>query len=402
MLFSIYIFHPVSGHVFYDSIANSRHIVLWLAREYELYEIPRTEIVSKSAISPEDNILLIIDESVRADYLSAINENVGKTTPWLSKYLSEFNETAFNYGIMLAGGTNSFLGRSIILTGISRLPDEDFSSQRNPTVFQVAKANGYKTVLIDLQGMFPYSVIRKSDMGYVDEVYLKWSVFSSDPKKADIAAAAQLRKRMNEEKGLFIVLLKWGVHVHYEARYPGSEAEHQHFLPKLEEEERHSSEKRLQIVNSYKNALRYNVDGFFSALLGSDLRSLKNTTILWTSDHGQSLQEDGQLEPHSSSYIEQALVPFVMFSTNRWVLDNLKRPKDIEFTLSHMNIYPSLCSIMEKKTNVINGEYTSLFYTGEPILPPLCYVYGSLWNGIVAHPDVENNKLKLREEKYLY
>jgi glucan phosphoethanolaminetransferase (alkaline phosphatase superfamily) len=387
---------------FGESIFNSRRVVFSFLRESELYRIPRDAVASGPETPPEDNILLIIDESVRPDYLSAVNESAGETTPRLSRYLSEFDENAFNYGIMLAGGTYSLLGRSIILTGISRLPDEDFSSQRNPTLFQLARARGYKTALADLQEAFPYVVFRESDMECVDEAHLKWRDFSSDPQKADIAAATWARKRMSEEKGLFIVLLKWGVHVHYEARYPGSLPEHRHFLPKLEAGERHSPEKRREIVNSYKNALRYNVDGFFSALLGEDPRSLEDTTILWTSDHGQSLQEDGQLEPHGSRYLEQALTPFMLFSTNRWVLEHLKRPKDIAFTLSHMNIYPTVRSIMEKKTDIVSGEYASLFYTREAAPPPLRYMYGSLWDGPVASPDAPNGKLELREEKYLY
>ena len=80
------------------------------------------------------------------------------------------------------------------------------------------------------------------------------------------------------------------------------------------------------------------------------------------SDHGQSFQEDGQLEPHSSQYVEQALVPFVVFSTAPWVLEHLRRPEEIKGTLSQLNIYPTLTSIFERRREVRREGFLSLFW----------------------------------------
>jgi glucan phosphoethanolaminetransferase (alkaline phosphatase superfamily) len=285
---------------------------------------------------------------------------------------------------------------------VDSLPDSRLSSLRNATLFQIAKARGYKTVLIDLQNDFPNIVIRKSDMVYVDEYHSKWTDFASERFLSDIRAAGYVRRRLIDEKGLFVVLMKLGVHIPYEARYPGRQTEHQVFVPKLSKYESHSLDNRLKIAGSYKNALRYNVDGFFSGLLGEDFYETANNTILWTSDHGQSLQEDGQLETHNTNYLEQALVPFVVFSTDPWVLSNIRKPEEIGVTLSHMDIYPSVSAILNRQRDYSPGQCGPLFSGTPKTARPLRVVYESLWNGKTFEPPSEAGRVKLRTEKYLY
>lgn len=290
-----------------------------------------------------------------------------------------------------------------ILTGLSAFPDSQFLSLKNPTIFQIAKANAYKTILIDLQGATPNGVIRRNDTEkYLDELKVDWSEFSpNNPMMADIAAAEYLRKRFINEKGLFVILCKRGVHVLYESSYPGEDKKYQHYLPKLARGETHSLNKRERIIN-YKNAIRFNIDGFFSALFGDVPDEIQNTTILWTSDHGQSLQEDGQLEPHNSGYLEQAFVPFLIFSTTPWVLENIKRPENISATISHLNIYPSLRSIFEREQNIKQGEFLSLFWQNKWQNPKLFYASGGLWHEDVHFPSVLNGRVIMRSDKYIY
>ena len=399
----LYLLHPTSRHVFFDSLSNSMHIFMQYYEEAQYYRIPREDYITDvPRINPDDNVVLVIDESIRGDYLSINNPSVD-TTPVLERYFRSLPENMWNYGIALSAGTNSLLSQGAIFTGVIELPDKNFSSLRHPTLFQVAKGNHYKTILIDLQGYFPNVVIRRNDMQHIDEIHLKWSDFSNDPKIADINAAKVLHERLKREKGLFVVLIKWGAHVHYEGRYPGEKREHQHYLPKLDVGERHTLDKRREIINSFKNAVRFNVDGFVAALLGDEPLSLPDTTILWVSDHGQSFQEDGQIEPHSTGYLEQALVPFMLFSTEPWVSEHVRRPEAIGGTLSQLNIYPTLMSVFERRQNVRRGDFLSLFWSGEWRSPPLFYISGgSLWNSALSAPLVSNDRVVLRSEKYMY
>lgn len=398
IIVALYLHRPVSGNVRGDAFANSLHVLMAYHHSAQLYEVPRLPYVAESPQeAPTDNLLLVIDESVRGDYLSINNASLD-TTPILEGILRAHPDNSWNYGVAVSAGTNTFSAQTAILTGISALPDNQLTALKHPTIFQVAKANHYRTVFIDLQGAHPDAVIKRSDMAFVDEERFGWSGFSMDPKMADLLAARYLRSRFEEERGLFVVLCKWGVHVHYEARYPGKDPEHQHYLPKLDEGEHHDLTKRQKIINSYKNAIRFNIDSFFSELFGGGGMP-PDTTVLWVSDHGQSFQEDGQLGPHGGDSLEPALIPLVVFSTEPWVSQNIKRPQNMG-TLSQLNVYPTLCSVLERRTNVRGGDYLSLFWKGEWRNPPL--LYGGVLGGEATQAPTKDGKVLLRTEKYVY
>ena len=93
----------------------------------------------------------------------------------------------------------------------------------------------------------------------------------------------------------------------------------------------------------------------------------------------------------------------MLFSTEPWVLEHLRRPETIEGTLSQLNIYPTLTSVFERRRDVRRGDFLSLFWDGEWSFPPLFYISGgSLWDAVLSNPEVKNNKIILRTEKYLY
>lgn len=354
--------------------------------------------------NPSDNLVFILDESIRGDYLSINNPGLN-TTPLLEKYMHDYKDNIFNYGIMISAGTRSSPSRITVMTEINQIPDKDLRAFKNPTIFDVAKANGYRTILINVQGDFPDLVFRKSDIERVDEVYLASGDFDGNKYfTADFAAADFVRKRLESEKGLFIFFEKIGVHMMYETRYPGEEKEYQVFMPKLERHDYYTLEKRRKVINSYKNAVRYNIDNFFRHLLGENSSELQNCTILYTSDHAQSFMEYGQIASHSTDYLEQALVPFIVFSTNSWVLENLRRP-DETGTLSHMNIDPTINSILCRDVNQASGKYYSLLSKTEWENPPLLYlVTQPIWSGRnsgLLSTDI-NGKIIMPVEKYMY
>jgi hypothetical protein len=91
-----------------------------------------------------------------------------------------------------------------------------------------------------------------------------------------------------------------------------------------------------------------------------------------------------------------------VFSADPWVLSNIQRPETISGTLSHMNIYPSVASILRRERDYSPGGYNSLF-SEHPMPPqPLRFVCGDLWTGEAIEPPLESGKVKLRTEKYLY
>jgi glucan phosphoethanolaminetransferase (alkaline phosphatase superfamily) len=403
ILFVILYLYRYYGVVSLDTIMASIKVLYEFFKETRYYRYSRVSRSTMPALPARPlaelvNVLLIIDESIRADYLSINNPGVD-TTPFLKSFFDSFPNNAFNYGVAIAAGGSSFLSQITILTGPDDLPDRKLDTLRRPTIFQVAKAAGYRTMMLALQDDFPNVAFGRSDMAYVDEFMHQGHDLAPLPMNVDLAAAAFVRKRLASERGLFIVLLKTGAHIRYETRYP-RDGEHCIFSPRLAPREALSLGRRREIVNSYKNALRYNLDGFFRALFEDGL--IPNTTVVYTSDHGQSFQEDGQIESHGSKYLEQALVPLLVFSSDSWVLENLKRP--CRYTLSHMNIYPTISCLLrrEPEQKETRGAHQSIVTHDEIEPQRLRYIYGGLWDGTPVEPPMKDGRVVLREERYMY
>ena len=388
-----------------DSMSRSLVIFQQTAENLKYYYIEREyNSAPVTRKNPTDNIIFILDESIRGDYISINNPEVN-TTPVLVKYLRDFPENIFNYGIMLSAATVSFPSRTAILTCIDSLPDSNLKTFINPTLFDIAKANGYKTILMNVQGDFPDLVLRASDMARINEIYLSSGDFDGEHNyNADMNAAKFIRDRLKNEKGLFIFLEKVGSHIPYENRYPGEKPEHKIFMPKLAKNDFFNlfDRKPEEVINSYKNAIRYNLDNFFAALFGENPLELQDCTIIYTSDHGQSLMEYGQKETHGTGYFEQAIVPFLIFSTDSFVLENLLSPDKISGSLTHMNVSPTISSIILRDSEKYNN---SLISRKRWANPPLIYLKsGTLWDGLISAPVSadSNGKIILKPDKYKY
>ena len=405
LVFAAYCINPKGEFVVEDFMGYSLKTLRASIRGLQYLSIPRDTYTASNPRIPQDNVLLIVDESIRGDYLSINNPEID-TTPALTKYLHDYPGNMLSYGVIVAAATSSSLGRTSVLSGLSSIPDKKLDVFRKPTVFSIAKANGYRTVLINVQGDFPDLLFRQSDMKDADEVYLAEGILDAHKEiDADFHAAEYIRRRLKEERGLFIFLEKMGAHIPYEDRYPGHDPINQIFMPKMDKGERHTFDKRRKVVNSYKNCLRYNIDGFFTRLLGDDPLSLEDCTVIYTSDHGQSFMEYGQIESHTTGYLEQALTPLLVFTTDSWVLGNLRRPESVPGTLSGMNIYPTVKSVLSRENECKSGEYISLLSRGEWRNAPLVWLKTPpLWSGESSQPastDIDG-RIILPTGKYMY
>ena len=111
------------------------------------------------------------------------------------------------------------------------------------------------------------------------------------------------------------------------------------------------------------------------------------------------------LESHGWKWLEQALVPFLIFSTDHWTLEHLRRPADVPGTLSQMNIFPTLCSILCRDLEREPGRYGSLVSDRAWERPELLYIgRGTPWNGDVFTPELvdADGRIILPTELYIY
>lgn len=295
------------------------------------------------------HIVMIVDESVRGDQLQ-INNPAQASTPFLAgnpKGLS-------NFGVAVSVHNCSAESRLILRTGlkITDLPDLDGRAFKVPSIWQFARHAGFKTVLIDaFADVFDtHSYMTESELTFIDK---KIPVGGNPTYLRDQKIATEiLPALLAGEKPVFVYVNKYGAHYPYSHKYPAGFDDN----GKPAEDDLNDRDK---LVENYHHAVRWSVDEFFRNLLAHI--DLKDTLILYTSDHGQSLLEGGYKQPHCTDNIRtysdegivirthpgEGIVPLFALSDNSQFAQALKKYAQINFgKATHYNIFPTLLLAM--------------------------------------------------------
>jgi glucan phosphoethanolaminetransferase (alkaline phosphatase superfamily) len=305
---------------------------------------------------PRNNIVLVIDESIRGDHLS-INGYGRETTPFLEQ-LANHEEGFHNLGLAVAGATCSYSSNALLLTGVRPGFDEFELTASYPTLFQYAKAMGYKTYYMDAQTNSFWNGLTARDVSFID-TWLKAFDFGDD-LQSDLRAADLIAEIVSEGTGNFIVLNKRGVHFMYEGSYPAESAV---WLPLPDDYETHPD----LVSNAYDNGVLYNVNTFFERLL-ADPEVLATTAILYTSDHGQTLFEDNASWLHCNSTLREATVPLILIGRNL-------PPVTIPPRAQHSNILPTLLDLMAVPDRERIHSYSLSLFSATEVWPTEQYYF---------------------------
>lgn len=305
------------------------------------YQVPRQQVAFRAQKLPGNNIVLIIDESMRGDHLS-LNGYSRPTTP----FLDDLNRKGYikNWGIGVSGTTCSFNSNSLLLTGVTEIPDVNGDIYKFPTIFQYAKAMGYKTYYFDGLGTYRW-LGKPSDVEFVDE-WLMAEAFTKDVWfDNDAKIAEYVREIVGGSTGNFIWINKFGVHFPYKNSYPDSAIK---WLPVAESEGISvfpTGSKHEKLKNSYDNAILYNSQSFFASLF--EKGAAADTFYVYTSDHGQNLSEKSSAHSHCLATKPEANVPLLMIADPQ-----ILPSADTGYKAAHKNIFPTLLDLM----NVPEGE----------------------------------------------
>ena len=329
---------------------------------------------------PDNNLILVFDESIRGDHLS-LNGYSRKTTP----YLEELERTGrlANWGIAVSSSTSSHPSYNAFITGanpdeVARMKTDEINSL--PTIFQYAKAAGYRTWLIDGQMMEYWGGV-PDDLNYIDE-YVSLAEIDSPNRvedwqrqgaavtdensrtdgmkqwDIDVKIAKIVRDIYSSAKGNFIFVYKRGVHFPYEKNYPDEQAAWQPIYRFRGQYEVPGDDSFQGIVNSYDNALRYGTDMFFRQL-GGDFAKLENgTVVLYTSDHGESFYLNGRAG-HGGDSPGEANIPLFVLG-----IDDLKAGPNCK--ASHHNMFAAMLDVMKYPVEVRQRNYSSSFLNCGP------------------------------------
>jgi lipid A ethanolaminephosphotransferase len=331
---------------------------------------PREELEPIAASDPPaKNVIFVIDESIRGDHLS-LNGYHRRTTPYLDELFDK--GLLLNWGIADSVTTCSQSSDLLLLSGLTLqdLPDLDNKAMKVPTIFQYAKALGYRTYYFDGQ-MNTFWNVKLRDMKYIDEW---WNVnkllqINNDYQQVDFVIAEAVRSVVTTSRGNFIWIIKAGAHVPYHKRFPESAAQ---WLPSYAGD-RWDVHRQSEIVNAYDNAIRYNVDGFFSHLI-PDHKAPDDTVIVYTSDHGQTLAEGGEGSSHCGYTRNEAIVPLFIIGYMGFGIDT-------KYKASNPNLFATLLDLMGFPESARKRSYgRSLLKAREADSEPRYYVGPTLRN----------------------
>jgi glucan phosphoethanolaminetransferase (alkaline phosphatase superfamily) len=229
------------------------------------------------------NILMMIDESVRGDYVDLTPGN--PHTPNFAALADKF----VDFGPAVSGGNCSNYSNAILRFGASRR-DLTHSINNSPTIWQYAKRAGYRTVFVNGQTTAEAGVLTSSggkmtnfmtlkEQSDIDKIYL---IEEGGMDQADFALLDIVRSELAAGKPVFIYANKNGAHFPYDRSYPRSETV---YWPTMASSGEDSVATRIA---SYRNAVRWSVDVFMKKLF--ETTDLSSTTMIYTSDHGQLLR----------------------------------------------------------------------------------------------------------------
>jgi lipid A ethanolaminephosphotransferase len=328
-----------------------------------LYAGPRQPVELTADASPRPRVLiLIVDESVRGDHLG-INGSAKGTTP----YLASISDQLLNFGIACSA-TNISSGTNIILQSglrVDQCPDRAHLALKMPSIFQYAKAAGYRTCFLDGQSA-PGDLSNFMTERDVEDIDVFYRV-TADPQeqgekyRRDHLMVQRIKEIIADGDPVCIYVNKYGAHFHYENTYP---LEERRFAPTMNPQKSMGASGMEEIENSYANSILWSVDRFFELLIPS--LDAAETVVLYTSDHGQSLKEGKGISTHADRAkppSSQANVPLVGWGSllEQRFPDGVAGFRD---RMSHFPLFPSLLILMGYEESEVTSRY------GTPVWVP--------------------------------
>ncbi len=365
------VFHTISFGAFFRT-TTSFPIIWHFGTTFQpprkvFFNQSRQQITFQTNTLPKNNIVFIVDESVRGDHLS-LNGYTRKTTPLLDDLQKQ--GSLQNWGLAVSGTTCSLTSNNLMLTGLTDLPDLDFKTYKLPTIFQYAKAAGYKNFYFDGQVSQLWNG-KPADIADYGEWITSKEFADKKSFEVDAEIARRVKNVVENSTGNFIWINKFGIHKPYQNSYPQTETVWS--ATNISDDSTAFYDKNVSqesLINSYDNALLYNSESFFNNLLSQNLSA--NTFYVYTSDHGQTLLENGAIASHCSDTKPEAIVPL-------FIIGNLQNQVDTKYRASHSNIFATLLDLMNFPESERKFSYaTSLFKAKESDSKPRFYYTGDL------------------------
>lgn len=297
--------------------------------------------------------IMILGETARAESFH-INGYARNTTPNVEK------ENIINFGNVSSCGTSTAISLPCIFSHLNRKNFDVEEAESNSNLLDALRNAGINVLWRDnnsgCKGVCGRVKSESSDQFSID-------TFCNENGCFDEVLLNELDKYLNTiEKDTYIVLHQQGSHgPAYFKRYPQSFAR---FKPECRSSTVHKCTHE-EVVNSYDNTILY-TDYFISKVIDYLKRktSTYDTAMLYVSDHGESLGENGVYLhglPYFMAPSHQTQVPLLM-----WLSDGFSIAQKVNISclhdkkneaISHDNILHSVLGIMDVNTSRYNKQY---------------------------------------------
>ena len=298
--------------------------------------------------------VLVVGETVRAANFSLMGTYARPTTPELSSL------DVFAFRNVTSCGTSTEVSVPCMFSQWGR---EDYDERRirnSEGLLDVLTRAGYKVKWIDNQSGCK-GVCRGAGVEYLKIDPRTFPDLCASDECHDGVLVRQLQLELTRvSRDTVFVLHMMGNHgPAYFARYP---AEFRRFTPDCATAELRKCT-REQVVNAYDNAVLY-TDHVLAGVVGTLARSAAfDTAMLYVSDHGESLGENGLYLhglPYSIAPSTQTHVPMISwispgFSAAVGASRNCLRARTGE-PLSHDNVFHSVLGLLDVHTSVYKPE----------------------------------------------
>lgn len=305
----------------------------------------------------EELIVLVVGETARYDHFG-INGYPRDTTPYLSKV-----KNLISYSNFTACGTSTAVSVPCMF------------SLKNSKEFKVTSSQ-YEANVLDIMPVEDVNIHwfdNNSDSKHVaDRVdYQNFKTPDNNPicdvECRDVGMIPQIKKVINPKLDNLIILHQMGSHgPAYYKRYPKS---FEKFQPACQSED-FSKCSQQEIINAYDNSILY-TDYFLGELIKEleTLTAAYEVTLLYVSDHGESLGEAGVFLhglPKAIAPEAQTHVPVFLWApegSSDVSYEETLALKDNPYT--HSDISDTLLRLTEVQTNAYKGSGSSMIILGD-------------------------------------
>jgi len=305
-----------------------------------------------------ENIIVIVDESIRGDLVSINNQKLKNEQP----FLYSLKDKIINFGNLYSPANCSDKANSLIMTGVSinkETKKPEYNLALSPTVLQYMKNAGYQTYFLDAVNNSLFYGLHNYDRRYIDNYF---TAYNEETMKKDLKVLDKLKEILKKPGKKFIYIIKQGMHFPFENNFDHKNPIHKDWGKKTHKE----------YFNTYLNGLKTTVDDYWKKTI--DIINNTDSVVFWQSDHAVNITPDignneiyiTHCEFQFTHWETQYNVPSFMYSPNKKYYEGYHNLKN---GYSAKHILPTILDIAGYNEKNVKEFYGSNYKNPDNKIP---------------------------------